>query len=423
MNPAHPTQVAPTGTPDSPARDPFRPGGRRRRWLYFAAFGIAAAGALAVAVLGSRRATSPTLAGHQHEARGADTGRPVTLSSKDVGRIGVTYAVVTEGPLDQSVRAVAVVSYDERRVRAVTTRLEGFVERLYADYTGRYIRASEPLLALYAPMAVATQEELILARRLQHDLAQGTREAQASASAAVEAARQRLQFWEVPPETIAQVESTGVVQRTVILRAPYGGYVIEKPVLLGQRVMPGDPLYKIADLTVVWLEGEIFERDLPAIHVGGEATATFQALPAVERRGRIAYIYPTLNSETRTARVRVELANPDLALKPGMYATLQVSGRVAQGLSVPRSAVLATGRRNLVFQKAPDGRFVPRDVELGLAVDDRVQILRGLTAGDTVVASATFLIDAESNLGSQLGGMGNMPGMDVTAPKPQVPKR
>jgi Cu(I)/Ag(I) efflux system membrane fusion protein len=325
--------------------------------------------------------------------------------------------------LDQSVRAVAVVSYDERRVRTATTRLEGFVERLYADYTGQYIRAGEPLLGLYAPMAVATQQELILAHRLQHDLAQGTLEAQASASAAVEAARQRLQFWDVPPETIAQVESTGVVQRTVILRAPYGGYVIEKAVLLGQRVMPGDPLYKIADLSVVWLEGEIFERDLPALHVGDEAMATFQALPGVERRGRIAYIYPTLNSETRTARVRVELANPDMALKPGMYATLRFSGRVAEGLSVPRSAVLATGRRNLVFQKAPDGRFVPRDVEVGLAVDDRVQILRGLTAGDTVVASATFLIDAESNLGSQLGGMGNMPGMDVTAPAPQVPKR
>jgi membrane fusion protein, copper/silver efflux system len=423
MNPAHPTQMAPAGTPDSPARDPFRPGDRRRRWLYFAAFGAVAVGTLAITVIASRRPSSPAPVGHQHSVQGGDTSRPVALSSREAGRIGVTSAVVSEGSLDQSVRAVALVAYDERRVRTATTRLEGFVERLYVDYTGRYVRAGEPLLALYAPMAVATQQELILAHRLQHDLAQGTREAQASASATVEAARQRLQFWDVPPETIAQVESTGVVERTVVLRAPYSGYVIEKPVLLGQRVMPGDPLYKIADLSVVWLEGEIFERDLPALHIGGEATATFQALPGVERRGRIAYIYPTLNAETRTARVRVELANPDLALKPGMYATLRFSGQIAEGLSVPRSAVLATGRRNLVFQKAPDGRFVPRDVELGLAVDDRVQILRGLTAGDTVVASATFLIDAESNLGSQLGGMGNMPGMDVTAPKPQVPKR
>jgi Cu(I)/Ag(I) efflux system membrane fusion protein len=232
----------------------------------------------------------------------------------------------------------------------------------------------------------------------------------------VDAARQRLSLWGVPEEAIAEVERTGAVQRTVTLRAPFTGYVIEKSVLLGQRVMPGDPLYKVADLSVVWLEGEIFERDLPALRVGGEATATFQALRDVERRARITYIYPTLNPETRTARVRVELANPDLALKPGMYATLRFSGPIAVGLSVPRSAVVVTGQRNLVFQRGADGRFVPREVELGLTADDRVQILRGLAAGDTVVASATFLIDAESNLGSQLGGMGNMPGMDMAPP-------
>jgi Cu(I)/Ag(I) efflux system membrane fusion protein len=291
------------------------------------------------------------------------------------------------------------------------------VERLFADYTGRYVRAGEPLLALYAPMAVATQQELVLARRLERDVAAGTPEAQASARSAVDAARQRLRLWEVPEETVAEVERTGAVQRTVTLRTPFAGYVIEKSVLLGQRVMPGDPLYKVADLSVVWLEGEIFERDLPALRVGGEAMATFQALPGTERRGRIRYIYPTLNPETRTARVRVELANRDLALKPGMYATLRFSGPIAEGLSVPRSAVVVTGRRNLVFLKAADGRFVPREVELGITADDRAQILGGLAAGDTVVASATFLIDAESNLGSQLGGMGNMPGMDMAPPE------
>jgi Cu(I)/Ag(I) efflux system membrane fusion protein len=423
MNPTDSTKPAELALPDRPQDDPFRRSGRRRRGLALAVFGIVAGAAVVVTVLLSRRATAPMPAGHQQEAAGGDTARPVALSAKEAGRIGVTYAAVTDGPLDQSVRAVALVGYDERKVRAMTTRLEGFVERLYADYTGRYIRAGEPLLALYAPMAVATQQELILARRLEHDVAQGTREAQASARASVEAARERLRFWDVPQETIDQVERTGEVQRTVTLRAPYSGYLIEKAVLAGQRVMPGDPLYKVADLSRVWLEGEIFERDLPALRLGGEATATFQALPGVERRGRLTYIYPTLNPETRTARVRVELANPDLALKPGMYGTLRFSGRVAKGLSVPRSAVVVTGRRNLVFQRGADGRFVPREVVLGLTADDRVQILRGLTAGDTVVASATFLIDAESNLGSQLGGMGNMPGMDVTAPDSQAPRR
>jgi Cu(I)/Ag(I) efflux system membrane fusion protein len=397
--------------------NPFR-GGAGRRWLGVVAFLLLAAGAVAVAVVASRRpAVSPISAGHEHgTAAVADSARPVALDPKEAGRIGVTYAVATAGPLEHTVRAVALVTFDERRVRTVTTRLEGFVERLSADYTGRYVRAGEPLLALYAPMAVATQQELVLARRLEQDVAAGTPEAQASARSGVEAARQRLRLWEVPPETIAEVERTGAVQRTVTLRAPFAGYLIEKSVLLGQRVMPGDPLYKVADLSVVWLEGEIFERDLPALRVGGEAMATFQALPGTERRGRIRYIYPTLNPETRTARVRVELANRDLALKPGMYATLRFSGPIAEGLSVPRSAVVVTGRRNLVFLKAADGRFVPREVELGITADDRAQILGGLAAGDTVVASATFLIDAESNLGSQLGGMGNMPGMDMAPP-------
>jgi Cu(I)/Ag(I) efflux system membrane fusion protein len=311
---------------------------------------------------------------------------------------------------------VALVGYDERRVRTITTRLDGFVERLHADYTGQLIRAGQPLLSLYSPMAVATQEELVLAGRLVQDVAHGTPEAVAGARASVEAARQRLRLWEVPERTIDEVERTGTVQRAITLHSPCAGYVLEKPVLLGQRVMPGDALYKVADLSVVWLEGEVFERDLPVLHVGMEATATFQALPGVQRSGRISYIYPTLNPETRTARVRVELANPDLALKPGMYATLQFSGAVARGVSVPRSAVLVTGERNLVFLKGGDGHFIPREVTLGLTTDDRIQVLHGLSAGDTVVASATFLIDAESNLASQLGGMGNMPGMDMTAP-------
>jgi Cu(I)/Ag(I) efflux system membrane fusion protein len=407
------------------AENPFRGAKARRRWLGLGAFLLLAAGAVVVAVVASRRPPgSPVTAGHQH-APGAvtDSVRSVALDSKQTGRIGVTYAVATAGPLEHTVRAVALVTFDERRVRAVTTRLEGFVERLSADYTGRYVRAGEPLLALYAPMALATQQELVLARRLEQDVAAGTPEARASARSAVDAARQRLSLWGVPEEAIAEVERTGAVQRTVTLRAPFTGYVIEKSVLLGQRVMPGDPLYKVADLSVVWLEGEIFERDLPALRVGGEATATFQALRDVERRARITYIYPTLNPETRTARVRVELANRDLALKPGMYATLRFSGPIAEGLSVPRSAVVVTGQRNLVFQRGADGRFMPREVELGLTADDRVQILRGLAAGDTVVASATFLIDAESNLGSQLSGMGNMPGMDMTVPEAQAPRR
>jgi membrane fusion protein, copper/silver efflux system len=400
------------------AGNPFGEKTSGTRWVGLVAFVLLLVAAIAFAVLASRRTVPPAAGDHQHgvAASPSDSARPVALTAAQARRIGVTFAPAVEGPLERAVRAVALVTYDERRVRAITTHLEGFVERLHADYTGQVVRAGQPLLSLYAPMAVSTQEELVLAHRLAQDVAHGTPEAVAAAQSAVDAARQRLRLWDVPQRTIDEVERTGIVQRTVTLHAPYSGYVLEKPVLLGQRVMPGDPLYKVADLSVVWLEGEIFERDLPALDVGMEATATFQALPGVERRGRIAYIYPTLNSETRTARVRVELTNGDLALKPGMYATLQFSGALARGLSVPRSAVLATGERNLVFLKGRDGHLVPREIALGVTTDDRIQVLRGLSAGDTVVASATFLVDAESNLASQLGGMGNMPGMDLTAP-------
>ena len=253
-------------------------------------------------------------------------------------------------------------------------------------------------------------------------------EASRNAQDLLESSRRRLAYWGVPRAEIERIERTGEVQRTVTLRSPYGGVVVEKGVLAGQRIMPGDVAYRIADLTRVWLEGEVFERDLPAVRLGVPVSAEFTALPGVIRQGKVTYVYPTVNPETRTARIRVELANPDLALKPGMYATIRFSAPTDTVLSVPRSAVLATGERNFVFVRSPEGRFVPHPVTLGTATDERVAVLSGLTIGDTVVRSGTFLMDAESNLGSLMGGMANMPGMDVTAPAggdtaPRIGKR
>src|SRR5579864_1056643 len=220
----------------SPA-DPFGSRTSRPRWAGLIVFTLLLGAAIAFAVLASRRAKAPAAAGQQHgapaPAPAPDSARPVALSPAQERRIGVTFAPAVEGPLERTVRAVALVGYDERRVRTITTRLEGFVERLQADYTGQLIKAGQPLLSLYAPMAVSTQEELVLARRLAQDVAGGTPEAVAGARASVEAARQRLRLWEVPQSTIDEVERTGAVQRTITLYAPYGGYVLEKPVLLG----------------------------------------------------------------------------------------------------------------------------------------------------------------------------------------------
>jgi Cu(I)/Ag(I) efflux system membrane fusion protein len=223
----------------------------------------------------------------------------------------------------------------------------------------------------------------------------------------------------MPPEAIDDVLRSGEVQRTVTLRSPASGVVVEKPVLQGQRIMAGEIAFLIADLSRVWLEGEVFEQDLPAVHLGQLVTAEFTAVPGERREGRITYIYPTLNLETRTARVRVELANPGLRLMPGMYATFLFTATTPPVLSVPRSAVLITGTRSLVFVRDATGALIPHEIRTGRTSDDRIEVVTGISAGETVVTSATFLVDAESNLGSALGGMANMPGMEITTPPQQ----
>ncbi len=361
-----------------------------------------------------------------HAAMGissGDSARPITLDVQSARRIGVTFAAVTEQPLGREVRAVGQVVVDETRLRTISLKVDGWVERLHVDYTGQSVAPGAPLLTMYSPMLVTAQEELLLARQLMRDVAAGTGETRDGAADLMHAARRRLRWWDISEEEIARIERAGTAQRTLTLYAPAGGVVLEKNVTVGQRVMAGEPLYRVADLSSVWVDGEVYERDLAAIRIGQRVTATFDALQGAPMVGRIAYVYPTLSADTRTARIRVSLPNPRAVLKPGMYATLVVAsdagGRV---LTVPRGALLSTGERQLVFLRLPNGELEPRTVEIGAASDDRVEVLRGVALGDTVVASATFLIDAESNLGTAMGGMGNMPGMDVTKP-PTSPQK
>jgi Cu(I)/Ag(I) efflux system membrane fusion protein len=398
---------------------PFEPAERssRGRLLRISLLVAALVATAAVAYVLTRKPADSAAAGHgEHAAAGADSAQPVMLSAEDAARIGVTFAEVTVGSMAREVRTVAQVSYDETRVATVALKVDGWVEQLVVNITGQPVRKGEPLLELYSPMLVSAQQELLIAHRLAADVGAGTPSARAGADELLQAARRRLAYWDVPPDVIAAIEQSGQVRKAVGFVAPVNGIVVEKRVLAGQRIMAGEPLYKIADLSRVWLEGEVFEPDLPAARLGLAVTAEFPALPGTQRVGRITYVYPTLNPETRTGRIRVELSNNDLALKPGMYATIRFRAAARPGLSVPRSAVLATGERNLVFVKDADGTLTPRNVSLGAATDDRIEILSGLVKGEQVVASGTFLLDAESNLGAALGGMGNMPGMDLKAP-------
>lgn len=387
-----------------------------------ALIGAIPAAALAAAYLATRSPGQPVAPTDEHAGHGvaqaASAAHPVTLSAVDAQRIGVTYAVATLAPLEREIRTVGQVTFDETGVTTISTKIDGWIEVLHANFEGQPIAHGAPLFAIYSPMLVTAQEELLLAKRLVSEVAGASPEARQNAASLMESARRRLAYWEVSPTDLAGIERSGEIRRTITMRSQVSGFVVTKSVLQGQRVMAGDPLYRVADLRTVWVEGEVFERDLQAVRLGQSVTVEVDALPGRARRGRITYIYPTLNPETRTTRVRVELPNSGLQLKPGMYATLRWPAGVSSAtLTVPRSAVISTGQRNLLFVKRPDGMLEPRDVRLGAATATRIAILSGLVVGDTVVSSATFLLDAESNLGALLGGMGNMPGMDMTTPK------
>jgi Cu(I)/Ag(I) efflux system membrane fusion protein len=419
--------LAPVAAPgrDAP-RPPSRQAGRSRTWVRVGKYAVA----LAITVTGvfyatrSNRSGAATTAGHAHGAAapGGKAAQPVTLTTDDARRIGVTYAPVTVGAFGKEVRTVAQVTFDETTVKSISPKIDGWVERLFVNATGQYVGSGQPLLTIYAPMLVTAQEELLLAKRLQGDVAGAGDATRASASSLLASARRRLAYWDIPSSEIAEIERSGEVRKTLTLRASASGYVLEKNVLAGQKIMAGEPLYKVADLTTVWLEGEVFEQDLAAVRVGQTVHTTLEAFPGTQWTGRIAYIYPTLNPDTRTVRIRVVVPNSDLRLKPGMYATIRITGtQRAAVLTVPRAAVLSTGERHVVFVREANGQLAPREVALGAASDDRIEVLRGVSPGEIVVASATFLVDAESNLGKALGGMGNMPGMDMTTPTKALP--
>jgi membrane fusion protein, copper/silver efflux system len=403
---------------------PMRSHGRIR-WLVYGGVLVAAFGGTYLMTRGSG-ASAAAPAAHDHTAatNGMRPAHAVTLTPEQARRIGVTYAMAMVSPIPTDVRTIGQITFDETRVQAISPKIEGFVERLYVSTTGQPISVGQPLLTIYSPMLVQAQEELLLAKRLLADVSGGSSDAQRSAADLLASARRRLAYWDIPTSDMAAIEQSGQVRRTLTLRSPAGGHVLEKNVVAGQRIMAGELLYRVADLSTVWVEGEVFEQDLARVRVGQAAHADFQALPGAHHMGRIAYIYPTINPDTRTARVRVVLPNRDAQLKPGMYATLRIVGAPRTAvLTVPRSAVLATGERSIVFVRDARGSLVPREVTLGATSDDRIEILRGLAVGETVVASATFLIDAESNLGSALGGMGSMPGMEVSSPPTPLPMK
>ncbi len=358
------------------------------------------------------------------DSTGAEVRSAVQLTPAQERALGVTYTTVRREPLERTVRTVGTVVVAETEVADVTPKIEGFVERLYVNATGAPVRKGQPLLALYAPMLVAVQEELLTARRLVAELAGAGGDAAQRAQAMLDATRRRLGYWDISAEQVARLEQTGEVTRTLTLASPVSGVVLEKEVVEGQRVMPGMRLYRIANLDQVWVEGELFEQDLTFVREGSQAHIEVAAYRGEHRMGRVTFVYPTVDPASRTNRVRVVVPNPDGRLKPGMFATLYFDADAGDGeIVVPTDAVIVTGERNLVFVRDSSGALVPRQVVLGARSDHRVQVLEGLAEGDVIVASANFLVDAESRLASHGTEMpGTQHGaVDVDAAAPAAP--
>jgi RND family efflux transporter MFP subunit len=320
--------------------------------------------------------------------------------------IGVRTAAVAAEDLTQTIRAVGLVQVDETRVARVHTKVSGWVRRVFVDYTWEHVERGAPLFTLYSPELVSAQKEYLIARRAESYLGQAPyREAAAGSEALLRAARERLKLWDVTDEQIRLLEERGAPQEEMTFYAPVGGHVTTRNAFPNQYITPESDLYTITDHSHVWAQAQLYEYEVAGVRVGQPARMTVETYPGRVFEGRVAFIDPHLDAATRTVRVRLEFDNPELALKPEMFSTIELQVPLGRRLVVPRDAVLDTGARQVVFLALPDGYFEPREIQIGQRLGDRLVVLAGLAVGDTIVTSGVFLIDSESRLKSALEGM------------------
>jgi len=333
----------------------------------------------------------------------------VQISPERQQRIGVKFGTVEMKPLEKVIRTIGRVEFDEKRIVTISPKIGGWIEELYVDFTGRFVRQGEPLLTIYSPELVSTQEEYLFALRAKKDFAKSPfPEVAGSGAALAEAAKRRLKLWDISDEQIRTLEESGQPTKTLTLYAPYSGFVLEKMAYKGMNVMPGMALFKLADLSVVWLIADVYEYELPFVRLGQQAAVQLASFPGETFVGKAVYIYPTLNGETRTARVRFEFPNPKGKLKPEMYGNVEIKIRLGQKLTVPEGAIIDTGVRQVAIIDKGNGYFEPREVKVGSKVDDSYEVISGLKAGERVVTSAAFLVDSESRLKEAMAGMAGM---------------
>ncbi len=335
----------------------------------------------------------------------------VTISPELRQRMGLTLGVVERRSLVHEIRTSARIVADETRLYRVTTKFEGWVENLFVNVTGQQVKKGDPLLSVYSPELVSTQQEYLTALGAARQVGRGSDEtAERGASALLDAARRRLQYWDIGDAQIERLERTGKVEKNLVLYSPAGGWVTEKNVVAGQKIMPGDPLLAVSDLTSVWGDADVYQSDLPYVKVGTPAAISIPYWENKTFTGTVAFVSPTLDPVTRTAKARLNIDNPELLLKPEMFADARLSYPIGEGLSIPEAAVMRSGEHTYAFKNAGEGRLVPVEIDIGPRGGGYYQLLGGLNEGDRVVTSANFLVDSESSLEAALSSMSKASG-------------
>ncbi len=331
-----------------------------------------------------------------------ETGGPtVVIDPVIVQNMGVQTTPVRKVNLSRVIRTVGYLDYNEEKLQRINVKFSGWVEKLFVDQTGQQVRKGQPMLSIYSPELVTTQEEYLLARKNADKLESSTfNDVSRGSASLLESTRRRLLYWDISEAQLRQLEERGVVSKTMTLHAPAGGTVIEKIVEEGMRVQPGMDLYKTADLSTIWVYGQIYQYEVPWVKVGQPVEVSLSYIPGRTFRGKVDFIYPYLDQKTRDVNVRFVLPNPGLELKPKMYADVRLEPGIGRNvLVIPTDAVIRTGKRNVVFVDRGKGKFEPRDVVLGPeGRDNLVEIRAGLQEGENIVTSAQFMIDSESRL-------------------------
>ena len=342
----------------------------------------------------------------------------VSVGMERVQLAGIRSATAVRETISHPVRAVGVVVPDETRVRRVQAKIEGWVEKLHTNFTGKIVSKGQPLLEIYSPDLVSAQREYLLSGAGVDRMRESPyKDAREMSSGLAQAARTRLKLFDVPDAFIEELERTGKVQRTVTLNAPVSGYVTGKEIFEGTRVMPGMDLLTVTDLSRVLIEAELYEYEAQSVRVGQAAALETVADPGGKLKGKVAFIYPTFSPETRTLKVRFEFPNPGLRLKPQMYANVSLDLHSVTGVVVPDSALIETGVRQIAFVDTGNGNFEPREVKVGVRGNGKAQILSGVKAGEKVAVGANFLLDSESKLRAALA---KMTGGASPLPQPQA---